>query len=253
MLFNIPEGNKNVLLFEVHAMRKQMIFYLYMSVQLVISFDLCAKENQLLITGSIQFPSTISKSPSLKVLYQGYKYPVEVASETQRTTRNGHFKFYIDSDCKKLYILVTENLQIPDKNNFDHLKTSPEHAYRLFKLTKYELETATKDESLKLSWSVEEIYKDGQKIILPDNTLIFFMPPSMIARLEEEPWLADQHVARLPKIVFDDTISEQNLQDIAIRMTLTLLNFELFHAQLPKRFMISDSRIIAMPYLQLRT
>lgn len=206
-------------------------------------------EHGQLVTGSLQFPSCVAKVPVLKILYQGYKYTIEACDETQRTTRKGHFELYINNKCQELFVIIAENLQIPDKNNFDHFKTSSAFSYRLFKLTKREL-PREKDEPLKLTWSIEELSHNNQEVILEDNTLILLMPPTMIAKLEEEPWLADQHVARLPRIVFNESISEQELQDAATRMTLTLLDFEIFHAQVPKRFMITDSRIVAMPYLQ---
>jgi len=231
-------------------MKKHLFFILVMSTQFIISCFTFADASKVSVVGSLQFPSSVAKPPSLKILYQGYKYPIEVSAETQRTARKGHFEFYLDSQCSELYLVVAENLQIPDKNNFDHFKTSSDFSYRLFKLTKYEVPLDSTDEPTKLTWLVEEISHKNQEIILPDNTLIFFMPPSMIANLESEPWLAGQHVLRLPRIVFNETITEQELQDAATRMTLVLLDFEIFHAQLPKRFMVSDSRIVAMPYLQ---
>lgn len=228
---------------------KKLLFYLVLGVQCVTSV-LSGNDEKLLVTGLMQFPSSIIKPPSLKVLYQGYKYPVEVMSEVQRKCQKGHFELYIDSNCKELYILIAENLQRPDENNFEHLKTSPNFSYRLYKLVRYEVAPETKEDSLKISWSIHQVEHAQQETVLPNNTIILFMPPAMIAKLEEDPWFAEQHVARLPRIIFHETVAEKELNEAANKMTLALLDFELFHAELPKRFMITESRIVAMPYLQ---
>jgi hypothetical protein len=227
---------------KVCIMNKKVLFYL----MVIVPFFAQSNENRVLLAGSIQFPANVMQAPSLKVFYQGYKYPVEVFSEAQL----GRFELYADAPCDVLYCIITENLQIPDKNNFDHFKTALNFPYRLFKLTKGSFQSESKNDVPKLTWFIEEIPALEKELTLPDNTLIFFMPPSMIVGLVEDPWLENQHVIRLPRIVFQDKITEIELHDTATRMTLALLDFELFHAQLPKRIMITDSRIVAMPYLQ---
>jgi hypothetical protein len=217
----------------------------FLGILLFVPFFMHAREDRVLLAGSIQLPAAVTKAPALKVFYQGYKYVVDISHAAQL----GRFELYTDRVPRVLYLMITENLQIPDKNNFSHFKTAVDFPYRLFKLVQSFVPAAAKGEAPLLTWSVQEVFSREKEIVVPDNTVIFFMPPALIAGLEEDPWSDTQHIIRLPRIVFHEKITQEVLQEAATRMTLALLDFELFHAELPKRLMITDSRIVAMPYL----
>ena len=209
----------------------------------------------VILQGSVKFPSGATNLPDLSILYKGNEYKIEVDQEG--SGNKGYFELYEQPTCKELYVLVTESLQSPKQNSIKCLQTSAAYDYKLFKLIRSSkvLESEPDSESVEKNknkqtieyWSVSECDNEKKEINLADNTLIFLMDPSVVSGLEEESWLSGDTLIKLPTIVFQQTLETNTLQDIAARVACAWIDVKFMHTKLSMSEKITNDRKLVMP------
>jgi hypothetical protein len=209
---------------------------------------------ETILLGSIALPQPLKREIAFPVLYKGNEY--EATVEMTGDAKMAHFELHTALKPKTLFLLATESLALPNEPNVKHLTTSPDHEYRLFKLTlqphELNITDSTKKESVAMStWQVEELnelYVSNKPLEIPDITIILFTNPHAIKELEISPWVTESNIMRLPTIVFNIDISPDALQDLAAQMKLALMDFKFLHKKMHcTTIPFANNRIISMP------
>lgn len=213
------------------------------------------RKNSSIFQGSVKFPATVQALPQLSILYKGNEYKIEVDQEG--SGNKGYFEVYEQSDCKELYVLVTESLQSPKLNSVKCLQTSQSYPYKLYKLTRstktieQELEGDVQEKSQQKRtleyWAISECDAQKKELDLADNTLIFLMDANVVAGLKEESWDAGDNLIKLPTIVFQESLETATLQDIAARVACAWIDVKFMHTKLSMSEKITNDRKLVMP------
>ncbi len=209
--------------------------------------------------GSLYSPKGIHYLAGLPIVYKGCEYEIMVQSDAD--TKKADFELYDDEKPTQLHIIITEYLKTPSENNVEHLQTSPDHSYRIFRLTRYSLiETDIQSQDfnsikprpltdLKDSWDIEELDNSKSGITIPDNALILFMPVELVDRLETVVWLSNNTSVKLPIIILKDTLTLATLRDVSAKMKLAFLDFKFLHKKPLKAFVpYTNNHILSMPF-----
>jgi len=206
--------------------------------------------------GSFEFPAQIKHVPSFEVLYKGTPYTVDVEQVQQKISRSAYFEIQDVQDYKELYILITQEIEIPKSTHFKYFRTSNNHSYKLFKLTRYSYipsEAMNEDDpdGKKLeSWRIQQIENGKKNIKIPDNTIMIMCDPKWIDRLEEVSWQPRDVVIRLPRFVFLPKVTQKDFDDIGSRMRLALMKILPFHTRRGKRiYQVANNHLVTMNYI----
>lgn len=181
----------------------------------------------------------------IKILYKGEEYGVEADS----VPGLGQFQLIEQSDCKEFYVLVSESLKLPSSTGFDYFETSGHHPYKLFKLTRESIiKPDEKGVSQKFNtWHIEELANKSSREI-PVNTIVFLLPASFVTGLEAQQWKKGDHVAWLPKIILDPTLTQERLREGVVKMLCTIMDFKPFHAKFQQHIaQVASNCIVSMP------
>lgn len=202
--------------------------------------------------GTVVYTQNITTVSEMKILYKGEEYSVEAANDLNGVPSRGHFQLFEKSKCDTLYVLVSESLKRPYDTGFEYFETSARHPYKLFQLTRTTMTQQPENgEAYKLaSWHVEELDNSQQRDI-PVNTIVLLLPASFVTGLEVEPWQEDGQVAWLPKVVFDDTLTQPQLSEGVVKMLCTLIDFKPFHARAQQQItQVASNCIVSMPIMR---
>ncbi len=185
----------------------------------------------------IQFPSKTQSKPSLIALYKGCEY----------VSTDGIFEIHDERSCSEFHVLITENLKLPNTPDIEYLETSPNHSYKLFKLTRKVTikETTTPAQEITGSkpslilepmeyWDIEELNHNEAALRIPDTTIIMLMNPDFIKELISETWRPDDSFIKLPKCIFNDEIEEKMLQEVSTKMVFASLDLRCLHKKVTK-------------------
>ncbi len=206
---------------------------------------------QTVLLGSIALPQSIDREIAFPILYKGNEYEAKV--EMKGDAKKAHFELHTALQPKTLFILITEYLSLPNGPSIKHLATSPEHPYRLFKLTLQSHDFNQTDSTKKApealsTWAIEELHTKTKPLEIPDTTIIIFTDPQAIKNLEPIAWVTESNIMRLPTIAFKENISQETLQDLAAQMKLALMDFKFLHKKTHCAFVpVANNRIISMP------
>ncbi|MGE0206458.1 MAG: hypothetical protein AB7R69_01265 [Candidatus Babeliales bacterium] len=195
----------------------------------------------VILLGSIQFNVSIDRELELPILFKGKEYSAKV--ETTGDSHKAHFELYEEEKPETLYVLITDYLALPENTLVESLSTSPDHPYRFFKLTRTILDDGTS------TWSIEEVISKQKSIKIPDNTIITFINPNVVEKIQPMPWHKESNILQLPIIKLKESITKAMLYDLADKMKLSLLDFKFLHkkanlASIP----YANNRMLSMPF-----
>ncbi|MEX0940341.1 MAG: hypothetical protein WDZ41_03200 [Candidatus Babeliales bacterium] len=214
----------------------------------ILPFQL--RPHNIILLGSIQLNQPLD-GWEIPISYKGQPYKAEVDADGD--TRKAHFELHDEEMPKELFIMITEGLAQPIDINITHLQTSPNHQYRLFRLTKTAPSDATQVNAKRnqmSSWQIEELDNKKKYLIIPDNTIIFFMDCTIVAELENISWPTTSNIIPLPSLNIKKEIPREKLTDLAIQMELAFCDFKFLHKKpLNNSIAYTNDRIISMPYL----
>ena len=204
-----------------------------------------------ILLGSIQFNQSVDREIELPVLYKGKEYNAKV--EKNGDSRKAHFELYEEEKPQELYVLITEYLSLPENPNVEHLCTSEHHNYRLFKLTCIKVENTNDSNEMFDTWRVEEVSSSKKIVAIPDNTIIVFMDPKAIEKIQPISWSTESNIMRIPMIKLKESLTKNALYDMADKMKLTLLDSKFLHkkahlASIP----YANNRLLSMPFATQR-
>ena len=200
-----------------------------------------------ILLGSIQFAQPVDREIEFPILFKGKEYVAKV--ESNGDTRKAHFELYDDEKSDELYLLVSEYLALPENSDIRHLCTSPSHSYRLFKLKRVRVTDSNNPKEMLDTWQIEEITTSKKSFEIPDETIIVFMDPEMIEKIQPLPWTHESNVIHFPIIKLKETATKNVLYDMADRMKLSLIDFKFLHkkanlASIP----FANNRLLSMPF-----
>lgn len=215
-------------------------------------------KDPITLLGSIDYPQTFKGEHKLSVLYKGTIHSIDIQKGTEKKVARGYYELYDSQTPRTLYIVVTEDLHIPEQGAIKYLQTSSEYTYRVFKLKPVEhvqeersalfasVENDAADNSM-LSWDIQELPAQEEQWRLPDATVVLFMNPDFIDHLETSVWDSSRPVVRVPRIVFKKDIPENTFVEVVNKMQLAMMNFKPFHAEPAMKIVPYQNRTVAMP------
>lgn len=216
-----------------------------------------ASSKQITLFGAISGPHSEQLS-GLPILFKGGLYAATTDKESD--VKRAHFELYDDTKQSALHFLIikADDLEIPCANDFSHLKIVDKKPYKLYKLTKYTVDMPPLDPVAVLgnkqlaewrdSWHVAEIQLDDE-LTVPDATVIVFMDPAFVNRLEVDQWSATGTGIKLPTIHLRESITKQMLVLMKDMMIMGSINFRAFHKKPFKAIVpYAQNRLISMPF-----
>ena len=185
------------------------------------------------LSGDIDFPKGLYEPAIFPFSYKGAMKSIDIDYKS-KSPKKGYFDIYDEKDNTELYIVITEYLSLPKNPEITQLFTSPDHAYRYFKITK----------DVSKGWLVQELKATNPLLPIQDNTLIFFMNPDYIKELVSPAGSSK----RLPTLVFKDTITQKELKEVAARMMSASMDFKPFHKKETKTSIaFAQKTIVSLP------
>lgn len=212
---------------------------------MLVSFVIASESMAARYLGTVVYPQAAQKVSEIKILYKGEEYSVEADT----VPGLGHFQLIEQSNCKELYVLVSESLKLPSDTGFDCFETSGNFPYKLFKLTPDSIvKQNEKGVSERLAtWKIEEL-DNTQSREIPVNTLVFLLPATFVSGLEAQPWKKDDQVAWLPRIVLDSSLTQERLGEGVVKMLCTIMDFKPFHARFQQHVaQVASNCVVSMP------
>ena len=184
---------------------------------------------QTLYIGTIQFPSQVQKTPSIRVYCAGKKLSSMADHEAKRVT------FCVPEHKQRtfFYLLVVppSNFKPRTKqatNTVECWTINPEQPYHLYAL-ELQLVDTNEGPATKRQWHIQELQWPGSSHQLPDETIIVCYPPEYIKGLE------GGSTIELPKIMIKDDVlvlagSEEKLHQISDQFIMCALDTDALHA-----------------------
>lgn len=221
--------------------------------------DLKASTKQITLFGSISSPHSIEDLVGLPVFYKGGEYTVAVDKESE--IKKANFELYDEEKPRELYILVINagDLKIPNDNHVEHLEIKPKTVYKLFKLSRFAVDLPEIDpldllNNKKLvdrydSWKVEQVLLRESELVVPDNTVIIFVAPEFVEKLEVDQWLSNGTGMKLPRLVLKQSLTKDMIKTMCDTMVLGAINFRAFHKKPFKAIVpCAQNRLLSMPF-----
>ncbi len=178
--------------------------------------------------GTIQFPSSISRIPSMRIYYSGNKIPTVSDNEGKKIT------FSLNANVQKIHVVITPNISFHtsphDTNIIDFLKADADYKYWVMTLDK---KACKKDsiialvEPIEYEWTTKvDQLVDGR---IPDEAIIICYDPTYINGV-----IGNGSSFELPTIQIQDNVlqlagSESQLQDISAKLLLSCIDFDTIH------------------------
>jgi len=148
------------------------------------------------------------------------------------------FTITVSLPYTEIYILITQRFSGQShhtknaQNIIEHLKLENEEPYICFRCRRtFYLSPQDAKQELS-SWQIDQIQLDcnGENCIkIPDNTIIIIADPDWIESLSANEWDARSAVIKLPTIIFKSSLTQQELDDIAPLISLSMMDHRPFH------------------------
>ncbi|OQA36488.1 MAG: hypothetical protein BWY54_00051 [Candidatus Dependentiae bacterium ADurb.Bin331] len=91
-------------------------------------------------------------------------------------------------------------------------------------------------------------FKDGD-FLVPDNTVIVFISPEFVEKLEVEQWLSSGTGMKLPRLVLKQSLTKEMIKTMCDAMVLGAINFRAFHKKPFKAIVpCAQNRLLSMPF-----
>lgn len=221
-------------------MNKKLFFLLSLfSAATSFSWKRSTTTDNTLLMGTIQFPRHATKSiknlPGIRVYYHGNK----ITTETHDDAKSVSFTINVSNKIKSesLHVIITNNIEFEtEKNTVKFLKTSPGTTYKLYKLTRKQVDVPDEHNDVlqknqqtpTYTWDIERTLLQPDRRI-PDNTLIVCLPCNYVEKL------SGGSTIELPKIVIKNDFlkiagSESNVHAQANELLLKLLDCDAIHS-----------------------
>lgn len=169
--------------------KKDMLATLLTATALIASLTTLAVglPQQTVYMGTIQWPSELKKTPSLRLYHAGHQLACEVNNETRQIT----FAVPESRDIPVMCIIVTEpkniKLHMAEDNTISHLELKKDAPYKCLQLTRVSHEFPSASSAAELtkslanaeSWTVEQRTLRADNLI-PDNAIILCCSPEFL-------------------------------------------------------------------------
>lgn len=151
--------------------KKAKIVMLVALTMMGLNNDLWSSMQPSMYMGNIQFPSTLSKTPAVRVYFAGNKIACSSNDEHKKVSFNvSPIQHHVP-----LYLLIIDQVQWQaDENTIKYLKTDPRKPYRFYRL---------QWDSAAGTWRLKEKLLAGNGQI-PDNTIIVIIAPDWVSTIE---------------------------------------------------------------------
>ncbi|TET05931.1 hypothetical protein E3J79_04025 [Candidatus Dependentiae bacterium] len=218
--------------------------------------------NKVLLMGSIQYPHTIAKVPTIRIYCGGNKIKPEINDENKKLT----FALPIYRYQTSFYLLFTETIDFETEENVVlYLKIPKNTLYKLYTVEQTKISQTPTEKNNEISatdkteqqkshynWLIKEnmLLKDNGRI--PDNALIICVNPTYITGLEEEGVIIEGTSAlELPKIIIRNDLlelvgSEETIHELSTKLLLSLLDCDAIHASIPQEINHRTQTIVAL-------
>lgn len=181
-----------------------------------------SNQEQATYLGTIQVSNRFADQIPLRMYYQG----------SIISCLNGAFKFTGSRTFSTLYIVAT-CIKTPTQTTIEHLEVPNGTPYLLYTLKK----TSLPNDLEKEAWTISAIEGDDG-LIIPQNSLILFIDPHFIEKLESASWEKSSKIIPLPTI----TLKQDNkLEDESVKIILAALDVDPFHRR-PERSVNTDRK-----------
>lgn len=221
--------------------KKDMLATLLTATSLIASLTTLAAglPQQTVYMGTIQWPSELKKTPTLRMYHAGHQLACEVNNETRQIT----FAVPESRDIPVLCIIVTEpkniKLHMAEDNTISHLELKKDTAYKCLQLTRvtHELPAVAnsaadvaKSLASSESWTVEQRTLRTDNLI-PDNAIILCCNPEFMN------CSSGGNSFELPTLVVSKDIvkklgSETAVHEKADTLLLSCLDLDTLHTKL---------------------
>jgi len=192
--------------------------------------------HQRLFMGTIQWPMSLKKIPSMRIYHAGHQLIGEINNETRQIT----YTMPESRDISIITFIVVEpqNIkpQMADDNTIQHLAVTKNSPYKCFQVIRVAADLVVeKPENTNKkvptdTWRIEQrrLHEDGK---IPDNALIICYNPDLIDGL------SGGNSIDLPTVhICSDAItkagSEEALHEAADSFLITCLNLDTLHTKL---------------------
>lgn len=148
------------------------------------------------------------------------------------------FTITVNAPFAEIFILITErfNGQSQRKNDvhniIEHLKLEDGQPYLCFRCRRTFYLAGSDGKQELSSWQIEQVNLDSNAhnyIKIPENTIIIIADPEWIDSLSANEWDARSAVIKLPTLVLKNSVTQQELDDLAIMINLSMMDHRTFH------------------------
>lgn len=219
-------------------MLKLAINYLF-AFFLLLSWQLPAQKT--ILVGNIQFPSSITTVPNIRVYYAGHKIPCENRDDTKKVI----FSIPEHKERTIFYLLISADLDFFSHENtvpFLKLKKNSIHKFYILQRVPIEQkEKRKKNDSLPqqaYTWLVKELPLNLPDERIPDETIIIRYHSEFVQGLE------GGNAIEFPKIIIKNDFlalvgSEEKLHQISNKLFFAALNTDTIHEAPPSEFILT--------------
>ena len=190
-------------------------------------FSMQASSPYTVLPCTIEFPQSVEKVPQICVYQSGERFTCEIDHEGKRAC----FILPADKLCTTFHLVITDGLSFEAQDNtVQCLKINPKHSYKFYEM---ELIKATQKQTSpdKKKQNTDHWIVTEHKLVdgkIPDEAIIVLLNANYIQHLR-----ADRGF-ELPAIVVKKNVlsiagSEKKLQDKAIELLLTSLDYNPLH------------------------
>lgn len=186
--------------------------------------------DQIVMTGSIQFPKNIDEIPDIRIYYAGNK----LKGERDNTTKKSVFAIPTNKHASVFYILICEHIQAHTqddiKNLVHYLKVKPNTPYKLYRIDLVNKPVKHKERGFvyEKEWRISQmtLNADGR---IPDYAIIICYNPEFVDTIEALSGV------ELPSIKIRSDLlayvgSQEALEQHSVELLMASLDMDLIHA-----------------------
>lgn len=215
-----------------------------------------------LVLGSIQFPATVERVPSLRVYYAGHQIPVEIQQETKQIT----FSIPRSPNQNKFYMLISQSVNFASLSNYhpaithntvEYCRVAKDSPYKLFELELVEeshsnenILTApasqVKKENASYRWIINEHKLVHDDLRMPDMTVIVLYNPDFVETLRAGSGFELPTIALRPDLL-SVVGSESKLHAFSHELLMSAIDLDTVHTVLAQTIKVDNQRTLIAP------
>lgn len=208
-----------------------LFFGLFLVTTSAAKFEAVQSQHKKIFMGTIKFPHTISKIPTLRIYCEGHIIPCETNHETKGLA----FSILQEGEKDSFNLLITNEIHYKtEKNTILYLYINPSQPYLFYHLTLNQNNDDSTDPETThktlYSWTIQEHHDLLENGKIPDDTIIVYCNPEFIETVKGGTQVS------LPTIIIRNDIlqitgSEEKLHDILNELLLSSLHCDAIHAR----------------------